>query len=318
MKKLHLAAVALAAATLAGGAQAALTTFQSFVGNYGISSDGWGSTTQTGSMTANIPVGATIKAAYLYTSTFGFAGAGGTFNGNAVNYTSLGANNVGLEAGRADVTSIVQGVVGAVAAGGAYNFNITETSSSQDGSALVVVYELASLAKSTVGILDGFSLTTGDNTAINFSAPLDPTAPGFFAEMRLGIGFSCCSQRSSVTVNGTQITENAGNNDDSADPALSNGNLITVGGDDDAFSALNPSYADDHERYNLVPRIGLGDTSISIRTLNPSNDDNIFLALFHVLGEANFNGTPEPSALALAGLGLLGIGGLRRRRAQRA
>ena len=42
--------------------------------------------------------------------------------------------------------------------GGLYNFAVTETSSSQDGYALVVVYSLASQPVSTIGILDGLGI----------------------------------------------------------------------------------------------------------------------------------------------------------------
>ena len=220
--KLHrfLTSAVIAGALAAGGsAQASLTTFASFSGaGIGLSTGGWGSTTQSGTISANVPVGATVLAAYLYTSTFGWnAGVGGTFNANVVSYTQLGPVNWGGEAGRADVTSIVKPLIdGGV--GGVYNFSITETQSTQDGSALVVVYSDPTVsAVQSVGILDGFSETTGDSTAINFTTPLDPTAPGFLADMRLGIGFSfdgtgCTGsgQSSSVTVNGTTITDSAG------------------------------------------------------------------------------------------------------------
>jgi hypothetical protein len=150
--------------------------------------------------------------------------------------------------------------------------------------------------------------------------------------MRLGIGFSCCNQASRVTVNGTVITENAGNNDDSADANLSNGNLISVGGDNDPFSALLPAYENDHERYNLVPQIVNGSTAINVNTINPSNNDNIFLAVFHVFGRAGVNGEPPvaadqpPQAVPLwspvggalvssllGALGMLGVGRRRRK-----
>ncbi len=313
------AAAALTLGSL-GAAHASLATFQTYVGNYGVSTDGWGSTTQAGTISASVPAGAEVVAAYLYTSTFGnitLNGVGGTLNGSAVNYsTNLGVNIGFLAAGRADVTSIVKPVIDG-GPGGIYNFGITETSSSQDGSALVVVYRSGALGVSTVAILDGFSASNGDSTALNFATPLDPNAPGFFAEMRLGIGFSCCNQASEVAVNGTTITRNAGGNDDSADANLGNGNLITVGGFDDPFSPFLPSYAADHERYNLVPYVTAGDTSIGIRTFNPSQDDNIFLAVFHVAGEAGVNEpppsrTPEPLTLALAGLALAGLGVQRR------
>ena len=325
-------AVAITAALAAGSAHAALTSFQTFVGNYAVSTDGWGSSTQAGTISASVPAGATVTAAYLYTSTFDnvtLAGIGGSLASSAVNYsTSLGKNSdacCSLTAARADVTSIVKPLVdGGV--GGIYNFSITENSFSQDGSALVVVYQMPSLPTSTVGIIDGFALVTGDSTAINFASPLDPVAPGFFAEMRLGIGYSyngtgCLGsgQTSTVNVNGTLMTANAGCNDDSADALPNNGNLITVGGFDDPFSPSLPTVLQDHERYNLVPYITAGDTSINVKTFNASKDDNIFLAVFHVSGKAGINenppdenNVPEPVTLSLVGLALLGMGAQRK------
>lgn len=316
-------------------ADAGLTVFQTFVGTVGVSTDGFGSLSQTGTISASVPVGATVLAAYLYTSTFDngtLAGVGGTLNGSAVAYTNLGtdfASCCQLTAGRADVTGIVKPVIDG-GAGGIYNFTVTETSDSQDGEALVVVYSLPSLAEATVGIVDGFAAVTGDSTSINFSEPLDPTAPGFFAEMALGIGFSCCfSQQSTVRVNGTLITENAGNMDDADVLVPANGRLITVGGYDDPFSPFLPTYdpiqgpGADHERYNLVGQIAMGDTSIVVETANASLNDIIFLASFYVSGEAGINEPPPDGQIPEPGtLSLLALGGaaalrkVRRRRSQ--
>ena len=240
---------------------------------------------------------------------------GGVSTASVGGFTSLGttAPCCTLTAGRADLTSTA---LAAAIAGGTTSFAISETSGLQDGEALVVVYkDPANSAVSTVGILDGFSAVSGDTSTINFSNPLDPSAPGFFAEMRIGDGFSCCTQASTITVNGTVITTNAGNNDDGVG-AINNGQLITVGGDNDPFSPLLPTYENDHERYNLVARINPGDTSITVRTLNPSTDDNIFLEVFAVSGLATINNpsVPEPASIVLFGTLLAGVALRQRRR----
>ena len=324
-----LVALAAVAGLVSVNAHAALMSFQTYTGSVGVSTDGWGSTTSVGTIQASVPFGSTVLAAYLYTSTFGgLSGAGGTLAGLGVTYAGLGVNGPAcctLEAGRADVTSIIKPLIDG-GPGGVYTFGITEAARAQDGEALVVVFSNPTLGTSTVGILDGWASVTGDTTSVNFTSPLHPAAPGFKATMALGIGFSfdfigCTGsiQTSEVTVNGTTITRNAGCNDDSADFTPANSNLITVGSFDDPFSPLLPLTAADHEFYNLVSQITDGDTTITVKNTNASKDDNIFLAVFDVTGVAGIdepppsNNAPEPTSLALAGLALAGLAAQRRR-----
>lgn len=305
--------------------QASLASFQSFNGNVALSTDGWGGSDGSGVISASAPNGSTVMAAYLYTATQGSSTVPTTvtLDGNSVSYTNTSANATAccnLRSHRVDVTSIVKPVIDG-GGGGVYNFAVAEGSNngSIDGHALVVVYSNPTLPNASVGILDGFASVTGDTTSINFAQPLAPADPGFFAEMFLGINFSCCGQRSTINVNDSLLTQNAGNFDDGENEA--NGSLITVGSFDDAVSALNPTYADDHEHYDLSSFITAGDTSIKVDTINASQDDNIFLAAFYVSGEAGFNEPPPstpaiplPAAGWLMITGLGGLAALRRRR----
>lgn len=324
MRKLPFVALGAMALTAADPASAALDLFKSYVGNYGLSTDGGGSSDGTYGVSAFVPLGATVTAAYLYQATNNTAAvAPVTMNGTAITFGPRVGNGTAccsLASARADVTSLVAAVVNG-GAGGTYNFDIVEGSSGvTDGTALVVVYSLASLAESTVAILDGWASVTGDTTLVNFAEPLDPTEPGFVADMRLGINFSCCGQRSTVNVNGDLMTENAGNHDDGAETA--NGSLITVGSNDDPFSGALPSYTDDTERYDLTPFITKGDTQIRLDTANASRDDNIFLLAGIFSGIAGVNqpppGIPEPATWAMMILGFGLVGGAMRRRKQQA
>jgi hypothetical protein len=278
-KTLKAVAFAIAALGMAGSANASLSLFQSFTGDVGMSTAGCGSTTQTCTMTVNVPVGATVRGVYLYSSLFATTAPNGnlTLGGGPtlLNYgsgaTALGVNNGFLQAWRQDVTSTF---AAAMLAGGPFTYTATETNGSQDGEGLVVVYDRGGSTVNTVFVFDGFSASAGD--AFGFGiAPITATSQ---AEMRLGIGFSfdgtACvgpaGQVSLVTVNAAALSNNAGCNDDSIDASPADGNLITVGGDNDPISPLLPTVTQDHERYNLAQLLSLGASSINVTTRNPS------------------------------------------------
>jgi hypothetical protein len=334
----------------AGPASATLSTEYSISGDVGLSVDAGGSTASTlpNGLTADVPVGSQVVAAYLYTSTYdetfttgstiSQADAGGTLAGTTVNYTALipnASSDLPLQGGVANVTSIVQSVVnpmGANAVGGVYSFATTETNTGlQDGEVLVVVYSNPTLPTASIGILDGAASSAGDTSSIEFAS--NPS--GSTVLMSVGDGFSYdlggeTSQYSTIDVDGSLLTSAAGNCDESQDggtppnaTGCNNGDLITAGvlglnGD----GSLDTSYSNpitpigdtdtstDHELYNISSLIdpSAGDT-ITLSTQNTSADDNIFEEAFYVEGLAGFNAPPpNTTAPEPSTFAMLGLG----------
>lgn len=320
------AAAAAALGLTAGSADASLFSFATFNGNVKNSNDGASSNDSV--ISASTEANSTVLAAYLYTATY-FDNAATppatvSLDGNAITYSNTSAQSpspASLVSYRADVTSIVASKIDG-GAGGQVDFGYDEGGEAGriDGSALVVVYENASLPEATVAILDGFSNSNGDQFVVNLAEPINTSDPDFFAEMALGISFSSgAGQFSEVEVNGQLLSEQAGDYDDGFN---ANGGLITVGGFDDALVSSPPATkADDTERYDLTSFLNDGDTQIVVDTLNPSNDDNIFLATFYVDGLATVINPEDPNNNAVIPLplssvlllsGLMGFAGLRR------
>lgn len=192
----------------------------------------------------------------------------------------------------ADVTTIVANFM-ASAAVGISLIPYTETNSAfVDGSVLAVIFSDSSIdGLNSIRLFFGGQNPQGDSFPVTFTAPIDKSIAGTSAGMSLGISFSfqpsTQPQFSTVTVTsrvGTAqlITSSAGGFDDGE---AANGALLTVGGIGD--QAGNPAVATltnptvstyDDELYNLLAPLNNGQTSTTISTLNPSQDDNIFFA----------------------------------------
>ena len=108
----------------------------------------------------------------------------------------------------------------------------------------------------------------------------------------------------------------AGNNDDGL--AIADGELITVGSFDDPYSGVLPTRENDHERYDLLDVVADGATNLLINTVNPTDDDNIFLAVLTFSGEADIivdppSEIPLPASIWLMLTALGGLGAFSRR-----
>jgi hypothetical protein len=321
-------------------ANAALFNTYQFNGKGNWSIDGVGSNSSpVGTLEALVPSGSTIEKAFLYSSLYSLSGNTNLnniiFDGttyDATNFVALGDFNPNpsvptftLGAYRADVTSQVASKIGN--GGGTFSFTINSENPNLniDGEILAIVYSNPSEQERTIAFLDGFSTSGGDLTTVNLAEPLDLTQPSFEALLSLGIGFGFqpSSQFSQVDIDGRRLTSSAGGQDDGIS---TNGGLITVGGLGDSptnpsnpFASPTNQFSDD-ELYNLAlgnsldsnPFLTQGATSFTIKTQNPSLDDNIFFAGINITAKAGVNNppptakTPEPASV----LGLLAIGGL--------
>jgi hypothetical protein len=279
-----------------------------FSGRGGYSADGLGQTSPGGTVQAQVPAGSTVVRAYLY-GTYDSTDPTPAeltidFDGTSVvlaKISNITAPGVLLTTARAEVTTQVAGKVGS--GGATTDFAVNTHPANLDGVALVVIYSNPTLPVTTIAVLDGSASPTGDTATFAFAQPLDKSVPNFTARLSLGIGWSyqgedghACNlvplppatfaQASKVNVNSQLLTGCAGNYDDGA---AADGALITVGGVGDSLD--NPTPPDnpptDDELYDIAPFMNQGDTQLTITSSNPSQDDNLFLAVMQVTASAN-------------------------------
>jgi hypothetical protein len=282
---------------------ASLTPVVTETGKITVSADGLGGNPPVGTLDIEKPAGATVRSAYLMVASTGFSNyvplsTDVTLNGANPTFTSTVATSISSVTAFGDVTAIVKGTIDGAAAGTVpISYEEVANTFSLDGAALVVIFDdPAQTTTNTVVLSFGAQTTTGDQFLVSFANPLDLTDPNLRLEMSLGIsfGFQPSGQVSLIDVNGSRLTSCAGGQDDGVG---ANGGLITVGGTGD--SPANPAdpfetncqVRSDDELYDLKPFAKQGDTQLLVNTFNPSNDDNIFLAIFNLTVRAAVNPT---------------------------
>ena len=302
---------------------------QNVIPNAALSIDGFGSLSNNGVIRANIPTGSTIQRAYLYAASIWNISQvyEVTFNGTKLLMSSAtiltpADNNLATTA-RWDVTSIIASSF----TGGLQDFSIVEDGDN-DGEVLVVAYSNPSTQGLTSVILDGELNPQGDTVKFDFP---DPYAGGAFL---VSLASSYSRQPSGqateidVTTNSTnnrRLTSSAGGQDDGEG---ADGALITVGGIGDSPDNPDPCASPsegpriDDEYYNLAlgnsssslscsaasttPFILPGNTFVEFKTVNPSEDDNVFGMFITSKFGTSPSPVPEPSMT----LGIFGIGGI--------
>lgn len=283
---------------------ASLESSYTFNGKGNWSLDGVGSNaTPVGTIDAMVPSGSTVEKAFLYSSmntgsivpTVSFDGT--VFSGD--DWTPLGLANSFLQAYRVDVTAQVAAKIGS--GGGSFSFDVDseDPTGSIDGEVLAIVYSNPAEDTRTIGFLDGFSATTGDDVTVNFSEPLEGVGTAefeAFLSVGIGYGFQPGSQVSEININAERLTSSAGGQDDGQG---SDGALITVGGlgdstdnPPDPFAPADTDDRYDDELYDLEPFLADDETSMVIDTINPTNDDNIFFMAINITALAGVDAPP--------------------------
>ncbi|HEX8849069.1 MAG TPA: hypothetical protein VF761_06030 [Gemmatimonadaceae bacterium] len=288
------------------------------VGKISVSADAVGTDNFPATIRVNKPVGATVKKVYVSSASTGFTGyvipdgdvqiAGVPISWDLSTPSSISSTNHW-----ADATTELSAAMNALPPGlNAVSYFEASNTYSIDGTILMVVWnDPAQLTDQTLVVMFGAQNIAGDNFYVNLAQPIaNASDPTLRMDMGLGISYSYepAGQYSRVEVNGLELSNCAGGQDDGQPE---NGALITVGGIGDlntnppsgCSESIGPR-ADD-ELYSLVPYLHTGDTQVHVFSINPSNDDNIYLAYFlmNVAGNVTTNpdGVPPTCAMTKSG-----------------
>jgi putative cell wall-binding protein len=209
-----------------------------------------------------------------------------------------------------NVTTIVAPVVDEAPAG-LVQFTASEPTHTDfiTGEILAVIMNDPTLrTDNTVSFLFGGLDPGGDSFKIGLAKPLKLSTPTLKLVMSIGDSFGYqgppgTGQYSTITVDTKLMTSAAGGNDDSickyqTPPdyaSCGNGELITVGGIGDSttdpadptattFDCATPPGPPrcTDELYTLLPFVSTGQTSITVKTTNPSENDDIFFTGFEL------------------------------------
>lgn len=226
------------AAALADSSTEGLQLVVNERGRISQSTSALGTTSPTGTLRVEKPAGATVRGAWLAYATFGFRGQQivpglePVLADQPVPITNEIRNGINSYNYFADVSDIVKPLVDAAPAG-AIDIPVSEPDSEMlEGEMLVVVFDDPAVSESqSVSILYGALATAGDSYKVRLTEPIDLSNPAIKLEMSLGITYSYQvgggEQYSAVAVNGEQLTNAAGGEDDGESAG---GALITVGG----------------------------------------------------------------------------------------
>jgi len=295
-------------ATAVDPPSSALAPLINLIGHLSISVDGFATNNPAGGpINVQKSPGATVRQALLFAASTGFTryvpvNGDVTLDGSPVSWDSAHtiSNSISSYNVLADVTSMVKPKLDAAQAG-ITAFTVAEPNNTFDidGEILAVIFDDPTVTvNKSITLLYGAQNTTGDTFNVALTQPINKADPNQQLTFGLGISFGyqapgVLDQYSLIDVNGSRLSSSAGGQDDCDQkyaaipdfPSCGNGALLTVGGLGDSTS--NPVDANatpqdacvprcDDELYDLMPFVASGDTSFTIHTVNPSNDDNIF------------------------------------------